>query len=98
MENVGIFHVHLVYFTVIGNILRPFGLFCGHLLYFSPFWYVVPRKIWQSCWRVSKNRMTVLEIPAGGLSRQFASFNQVCQMVCFQTQNPTLGKIGSALE
>jgi hypothetical protein len=28
-------------------ILRPFGLFYGYLLYFSPFWYVAPRKIWQ---------------------------------------------------
>jgi hypothetical protein len=25
------------------------GLFCGTLVYFSPFWYVVPRKIWQPC-------------------------------------------------
>jgi hypothetical protein len=22
---------------------------CGHLVYFPPFWYVVPRKIWQPC-------------------------------------------------
>jgi hypothetical protein len=37
------------------NILRPFdirtiwafGIFCGHLVYLSPFWYVVLRKIWQ---------------------------------------------------
>jgi hypothetical protein len=28
---------HLVYFTAIGNILRPFGLFCGHLVYFPRF-------------------------------------------------------------
>jgi hypothetical protein len=38
-------------------ILWSFGLFCGQLvyfmviyvLYFSPFWYVLPRKIWQPC-------------------------------------------------
>jgi hypothetical protein len=42
-------------------IVRPFGLFYGHLVYFVaiwyvfwlfgiffPFWYVAPRKIWQS--------------------------------------------------
>jgi hypothetical protein len=28
-------------------ILWPIGIFCGHLLKFCPFWYVVPRKIWQ---------------------------------------------------
>jgi hypothetical protein len=46
-ENLGIFYEHLVYFTAIGNILWPFGIFCGPLVYFSLFWYVVPRKIWQ---------------------------------------------------
>jgi hypothetical protein len=46
----------LVYFITIrfilgpfANILWPFGIFCGHLVYFSPFWYFVPRKIWQLC-------------------------------------------------
>jgi hypothetical protein len=24
-------------------------LFYGYLVYFPPFWYVVPRKIWQPC-------------------------------------------------
>jgi hypothetical protein len=47
MENLGIFYDHLVYVTAIGNILWPFGIFCGHLVYFSPFWYFLPRKIWQ---------------------------------------------------
>jgi hypothetical protein len=41
MENVGIFYVHLDhYFMAILNILWPFGTF-------FPFWYIVPRKIWQ---------------------------------------------------
>jgi hypothetical protein len=31
---------HLEYF-------RPFGIVCGDLVYFPPFWYVLPRKIWQ---------------------------------------------------
>jgi hypothetical protein len=26
-----------------------FGIFCGHLVYFSGFWYDEPRKIWQPC-------------------------------------------------
>jgi hypothetical protein len=32
MENLGKFYDHLVYFTAIGNILLPFGIFCGHLV------------------------------------------------------------------
>jgi hypothetical protein len=45
----------LVLFRAISNILRPFGIFYGHLVYFvvisyivPQFWYVVPRKIWQT--------------------------------------------------
>jgi hypothetical protein len=34
-------YAHLVYFTAIVNILWPFGIVCGHLVYFPPFWYVV---------------------------------------------------------
>jgi hypothetical protein len=44
----------LVYDMDIWYILGPFGIFCGHSVYFilvwhifSQFWYVVPRKIWQ---------------------------------------------------
>jgi hypothetical protein len=50
MENVGIFYGHLVYFAGIWQILLPFGKVCCHLVYFFPFWYVLPRKIWQP-WR-----------------------------------------------
>jgi hypothetical protein len=32
MENLGIFYDYLVYFTAIGNLLCPFGIFCGHLV------------------------------------------------------------------
>jgi hypothetical protein len=41
----------LVYFMDIGSILWSFLTFCGHLVFngLSPFWYIVPRKIWQSC-------------------------------------------------
>jgi hypothetical protein len=37
MENIGIFYDHFVYFTAIGNILWPFHIFCGHLVYFPRF-------------------------------------------------------------
>jgi hypothetical protein len=45
MEDVGIFMATL-------SILRPnatFGTFCGHLVHFFPFWFIVQRKIWQPC-------------------------------------------------
>jgi hypothetical protein len=32
---------------VIWNILRPFGIFCGNLVCFPSFWFIVSRKIWQ---------------------------------------------------
>jgi hypothetical protein len=51
MDNLGIFYDHLVYFTAIGNILFPFCIFCGDFVYFSPFWYFGPRKIWQPCFK-----------------------------------------------
>jgi hypothetical protein len=41
--------INVVYFTAIGNILLSFGTFGGNLVYFSPFWYFGPRKIWQPC-------------------------------------------------
>jgi hypothetical protein len=34
-------------FKSIWYTLWPFGMFYGYLVYFSPFWYVVPKKIWQ---------------------------------------------------
>jgi hypothetical protein len=43
IEDFGIFYV--VYFTTIWNIMWPFGY--GYLVYNFPFWYAVPRKIWQ---------------------------------------------------
>jgi hypothetical protein len=55
-ENIGMFYDHLVYFTAIGNMLWQFGIFCGHLVYFSPYWYFVPRKIWQPCCVAQRNK------------------------------------------
>jgi hypothetical protein len=49
MEDVGKFYIHSAYFSAISYILRQFGKFCGHFDILFPFWYVVPRKIWQPC-------------------------------------------------
>jgi hypothetical protein len=49
MENVGIFYGVWSHFAAIWYIFCPFGIFCGNVVYFPPFWYVVPRKIWQPC-------------------------------------------------
>jgi hypothetical protein len=64
MGDVCIFYGHWFYFTAIWHILWPFGRFCGHFgIMISPFWYVVPRKIWQPCeeqksdgWRQSSTK------------------------------------------
>jgi hypothetical protein len=53
-------------FIFICNILRPFGIFCGHytyifygrLVHFSMCWYVAPRKIWQPWPWVERNNRT----------------------------------------
>jgi hypothetical protein len=37
----------LVHFTVFCYILWTFGIVRGNLVYFSTFWYLVQRKIWQ---------------------------------------------------
>jgi hypothetical protein len=49
MENVDIFYDHLEYFTAIWYYLWPFGIVCGHLVYFSRFATFGPREIWQPC-------------------------------------------------
>jgi hypothetical protein len=47
--NVGIFYDYLEYFMAIWYALWPFGIACGHLLYFSQFGMFGQRKFWQSC-------------------------------------------------
>jgi hypothetical protein len=48
MEDVGICYGHFVFFQAFDIcILWPFG--SGTLVYFSPFWYIVPGAIWQPC-------------------------------------------------
>jgi hypothetical protein len=65
-ENLGILYEHLVYLTSIGNILWPFGIFCGHLVNISPFWYFGPRKIWQPCHAESAKFNKTLFSPSRG--------------------------------
>jgi disulfide bond formation protein DsbB len=55
MEDVGICHGPLVYFTAIWYILWMLGIFCGNLVYFFAFWYVLPCKIWQPCSQTVEN-------------------------------------------
>jgi hypothetical protein len=72
MEAFGIFHDLLA-------LLWPVGKFHGRLVYFvapdvfSPFWYVVPRKIWQPCKlkdaNASKQSLKFVAGKDGGLSR-----------------------------
>jgi hypothetical protein len=47
MEDSVIFYGHMVNIPTIWYILLHYGIFCGHLVCFDPFWYTVPRKIWQ---------------------------------------------------
>jgi hypothetical protein len=53
--NLGKFRKMLVYFVAMRSIFRTFGIFLEiwDILWsfgiFSPFWYVVPRKVWQPC-------------------------------------------------
>jgi ABC-type spermidine/putrescine transport system permease subunit II len=44
MDNVYLFYDHLEYFMAIWYNLRPFGIVCGHLVIFFPFWYVLNKK------------------------------------------------------
>jgi hypothetical protein len=56
--------VHLVYFDIVyGHVV---GIFCGNLVYFPPFWYIVPRKIWQP-WADGSFRLRVLEMLKNGM-------------------------------
>jgi hypothetical protein len=47
MEDVGKFYGPLVHFTVFCYILWTIGIVRDYLVSIFPFWYFVPRKIWQ---------------------------------------------------
>jgi hypothetical protein len=44
LGNVNIFFGHLEYFKVYWGILWPLGTFCVHLVHFSGFGIIIPRK------------------------------------------------------
>jgi hypothetical protein len=73
MEDVGTFYGHLVHFTHFCYILWTFGRVRGNLVYFSPFWYFVPRKIWQPLTqRKSAEKLTKYsKIPGSILSYKY---------------------------
>jgi hypothetical protein len=79
MEDVGIFYEHLVNFTANWYILWTFGIICGILVYiFSPFWCVVPRKIWQPWW--GRERVACAENQGFGLpSTVCCNFTVTCR-------------------
>jgi hypothetical protein len=54
MEDIGTFYGHLVQFTVFCYIFLTFVKVRGNWAYFIPFWYFVPRKIWQPWGRERK--------------------------------------------
>jgi hypothetical protein len=65
MEDVGIFYVHLGYFTAIWYILWSFGIFYGHLVYFVVIWYIFPvffPEIWQT-WLQQLSFLCRLHLP-----------------------------------
>jgi hypothetical protein len=41
------------------NILCPFVTFCGNFVFFPPFWYFAPKKIWRPCRRLVFRRKIV---------------------------------------
>jgi hypothetical protein len=47
MVNAGIFNDHLECFIFVWYNSWPFGIVCGHLVYFFQFGVFGPRKIWQ---------------------------------------------------
>jgi hypothetical protein len=59
MVNVDMFYNRLEYFMAIWNILRLFGIVCGHLLYFSQFGMFGPREIWQPCAKIEKKTVSI---------------------------------------
>jgi hypothetical protein len=58
METLGLFYDRFAYFTAIGNILWPFGIFCGHLVLSPCFGILYQEKsgnpVSESCLRVGR--------------------------------------------
>jgi hypothetical protein len=82
MEVMGIFMANLA-------ILRPNGIFYGHLVHFvaiwyifCPFWYSAPRKIWQPCNHVVLQKRIVLSTCLNLMSASY-TFPQSCRRCDF---------------
>jgi hypothetical protein len=84
MENLGILFDHLVYFTAIGNIIWPLGIFCGNLVYFSAFWNFGPRKIWRPWFTQQGVNVTLPVLQYEHLS---ANLSQDCQIFLIAYHN-----------
>jgi hypothetical protein len=63
MKGVGTFMANLSILRPNGIFYGHFGTFCGHLVYF---WYVVPRKIWQPCVKMSTTLLHLRAVFKGG--------------------------------
>jgi hypothetical protein len=61
------FYSYLQYFTAIWKKLWQFDIFYGRLVYFSPFWHVAPRKIWQPWVRSQYYECCIRNYNAGGV-------------------------------
>jgi hypothetical protein len=108
MEEVGILYGHLGYFTAIWAILRPFGLFYGHLVHIHILWPFGIFYIWLFVTfftvLVCCAKTNLATLAPTGAERtdsfqrgHFFGPNQSCQMVSFQTKNPNLGKFWRVL-
>jgi hypothetical protein len=71
-EDDGIFYGHSVHFTDLCYILWTFGIVRGNLVYFSPFWYFEPRKIWQT-WVTNKTGLGRVCVSSGKSAKTFIS-------------------------
>jgi hypothetical protein len=71
----GSFYGNLIYFTAIRNILWTFGIYCGNLVYFSPFWYVYIVVIWYIFSRFGK-----LYLEKSGNREASRNWNKSCSL------------------
>jgi hypothetical protein len=63
-----------VIFKALWSILRPFGIFCGHLVYFMVSWYIVPVLVYCT----KKNLATLFSIGTGDAIPHILATGCVC--------------------
>jgi hypothetical protein len=64
---------HSEYFTAIWYIIRPFGIYYGHLVYFTAIWYI----LWP--FGICNMRVFCISPPRFGILRQEKSGSPGCQ-------------------